>query len=86
MLSGDEEEHAILLVNYFLAIGKKAWLICGSAIPEGPTAYVLTEESQGHWIWNPSTGEHFRTQDTNCPLQTIGCLVNAENVRLVTKD
>ncbi|KAL4236187.1 Coiled-coil and C2 domain-containing protein 2A [Mactra antiquata] len=80
MLSGDEEEHAILLVNFFLSMNKKAWLICGSAIPEGSTAYVLTEEASGYWIWNPSTGEHFRTQDTTCPLQTIGCLVNHENI------
>ena len=30
MLQGDEEEHAILLVNYFLHIGKKdTWLLIG---------------------------------------------------------
>ena len=29
MLAGDEEEHAVLLVNYFLSLGKKAWLVCG---------------------------------------------------------
>jgi hypothetical protein len=26
---GDEEEHAVLLTNFFLGIGKKAWLIIG---------------------------------------------------------
>ena len=82
MLSGDEEEHAIMLVNFFLHMGKKAWLICGTAIPEGPTAYVLSEEDAdaGYWIWNPSSGDHFRVQDMTCPLQSIGCLVNHENV------
>ena len=35
MLAGDEEEHAILLCNYFLWIGKKAYLVLGDGIPEG---------------------------------------------------
>lgn len=34
LLAGDEEEHAVLLCNYFLSMGKKAWLIIGTAIPE----------------------------------------------------
>lgn len=34
LLAGDEEEHAVLLCNYFLSLGKKAWLMMGSAIPE----------------------------------------------------
>lgn len=29
MLQGDEEEHAVLLTNYFLGINKKAWLVLG---------------------------------------------------------
>ncbi|XP_052775366.1 coiled-coil and C2 domain-containing protein 2A-like isoform X2 [Mya arenaria] len=80
MLSGDEEEHAILLVNYLLSFDMKAYLICGNAIPEGPTSYVLTEEGNDFYIWNPSTGEKFRTNNPTCPLRSIGCLVNAENI------
>ncbi|KAJ8790054.1 hypothetical protein J1605_004806 [Eschrichtius robustus] len=34
LLAGDEEEHAVLLCNYFLSLGKKAWLVMGNAIPE----------------------------------------------------
>ncbi|XP_016386999.1 coiled-coil and C2 domain-containing protein 2A [Sinocyclocheilus rhinocerous] len=49
LLAGDEEEHAVLLCNYFLSMGKGAWLIIGVAIPEGPTAYVLTYE-QNHYL------------------------------------
>ncbi|XP_029939889.1 coiled-coil and C2 domain-containing protein 2A isoform X2 [Salarias fasciatus] len=79
-LAGDEEEHAVLLCNYFLFMGKRAWLIIGSAIPEGPTAYVLTLEQNRYLIWNPSTGQFYGQYDTFCPLQAIGCLVNAENV------
>ncbi|XP_037397529.1 coiled-coil and C2 domain-containing protein 2A isoform X2 [Pygocentrus nattereri] len=80
LLAGDEEEHAVLLCNYFLSMGKKAWLIIGTAIPEGATAYVLTQEQNRYLIWNPSTGQYYGQYDTFCPLQTIGCLVNADNV------
>uniref|UniRef100_A0A3Q1I2J5 Coiled-coil and C2 domain containing 2A n=1 Tax=Acanthochromis polyacanthus TaxID=80966 RepID=A0A3Q1I2J5_9TELE len=80
LLAGDEEEHAVLLCNYFLSMGKKAWLIIGTAIPEGPTAYVLTYEQSRYLIWNPSSGQYYGQYDTFCPLQTIGCLVNADNV------
>ncbi|KAK7919322.1 hypothetical protein WMY93_010606 [Mugilogobius chulae] len=79
-LAGDEEEHAVLLCNYFLFMGAKAWLIIGTAIPEGPTAYVLTYDQSRYLIWNPSSGQHYGQYDTFCPLQTVGCLVNAHNV------
>lgn len=35
MLGGDEEEHALLLCNYFLFYGFKAWVLLGHAVPEG---------------------------------------------------
>ena len=35
MLAGDEEEHAVLLCNYFLHIGKAAYVVLGRGIPEG---------------------------------------------------
>ncbi|XP_058494610.1 coiled-coil and C2 domain-containing protein 2A [Solea solea] len=80
LLAGDEEEHAVLLCNYFLSMGKKAWLIIGTAIPEGTTAYVLTFEQSRYLIWNPSSGQFYGQYDTFCPLQAVGCLVNADNV------
>ncbi|XP_071343109.1 coiled-coil and C2 domain-containing protein 2A isoform X2 [Trachinotus anak] len=82
LLAGDEEEHAVLLCNYFLSMGKKAWLVIGTAIPEGPTAYVLTFEQSRYLIWNPSSGQYYGQYDTFCSLQTVGCLVNADNVWL----
>ncbi|XP_077572874.1 coiled-coil and C2 domain-containing protein 2A [Stigmatopora nigra] len=82
LLAGDEEEHAVLLCNYFLFLGKKAWLIIGSAVPEGSSAYVLTSEQGRYLIWNPSSGQYYGQYDTFCPLQAVGCLVNAENVWL----
>lgn len=82
LLAGDEEEHAVLLCNYFLSLGKKTWLIIGTAIPEGPTAYVLTYEQSRYIIWDPTTGQYYGQYDTFCPLQTVGCLVSADNVWL----
>ncbi|KAE8629183.1 hypothetical protein XENTR_v10000389 [Xenopus tropicalis] len=80
LLAGDEEEHAVLLCNYFLAMGKKAWLLIGNAVPEGPTTYVLTLEQNQYIIWNPSTGRFYGQYDTFCPLQSVGCLINADNI------
>ncbi|XP_012716702.2 coiled-coil and C2 domain-containing protein 2A isoform X3 [Fundulus heteroclitus] len=80
LLAGDEEEHAVLLCNYFLFLGKRAWLVIGTAIPEGTTVYVLTHEQSGYFIWNPSSGQFYNKDDSFCPLQTVGCLVNADNV------
>ena len=35
MLAGDEEEHAVLLCNYFLWLGRRAYIVLGYGIPEG---------------------------------------------------
>ena len=40
MLAGDEEEHAVLLCNYFLHIGKAAYVVLGRGIPEGLCYWV----------------------------------------------
>ncbi|XP_075714376.1 coiled-coil and C2 domain-containing protein 2A [Rhinoderma darwinii] len=80
LLAGDEEEHAVLLCNYFLDMGKKTWLVIGNAIPEGPTTYVLTVEQNQYIIWNPSNGRFYGQYDTFCPLQSVGCLINADNI------
>lgn len=81
MLCGDEEEHAVLLLNFFLHVGIRAYLVLGHAIPEGDTAYVLThEQSQDYLLWNASTGQHYKTTDSLCPLQSVYGLINQDNV------
>ncbi|ERE90701.1 coiled-coil and C2 domain-containing protein 2A isoform 1 [Cricetulus griseus] len=80
LLAGDEEEHAVLLCNYFLSLGKKAWLMMGNAIPEGPTAYVLTWEKNYYLIWNPCSGHCYGQFDTFCPLKSVGCLIGPDNI------
>ncbi|XP_006873876.1 PREDICTED: coiled-coil and C2 domain-containing protein 2A [Chrysochloris asiatica] len=80
LLAGDEEEHAVLLCNYFLFLGKKVWLMMGNAIPEGPTVYVLTWEQNHYLIWNPSSGHFYAQYDTFCPLKSVGCLIGPDNI------
>ncbi|XP_037685350.1 coiled-coil and C2 domain-containing protein 2A isoform X2 [Choloepus didactylus] len=80
LLAGDEEEHAVLLCNYFLSLGKKSWLMIGNAIPEGPTAYVLTWEQSHYLIWNPCSGHFYGQFDTFCPLKSVGCLIGPDNI------
>ncbi|KAJ7389194.1 Coiled-coil and C2 domain-containing protein 2A, partial [Desmophyllum pertusum] len=79
MLAGDEEEHAVLLCNYFLHIGKRAFVVLGRGIPEGSTAYVLTLEGSPQ-LWNAHSGQKYDVQDANCPLKSIGCVFNHENI------
>ncbi|XP_027211413.2 coiled-coil and C2 domain-containing protein 2A [Penaeus vannamei] len=81
MLTGDEEEHAVLLTNFFLHLGKEAFLLIGSGIPEGLTCYVLTQEDRGTWrIWNPSTAQCYDARDPFSPLGAVYILINQENI------
>ena len=45
MLAGDEEEHAVLLCNYFSFIRMHSWVVLGEGIPEGEE-----EEEETHSI------------------------------------
>jgi len=83
MLMGDEEEHAILLCNFFLYLRRRAAVVLGSGIPEGSTAYVIVWEYAGEEasLWNPTTGERFSVRDSFLPLNSIGCIITPENVR-----
>ena len=42
MLTGDEEEHAVLLTNYFLHMGKDAYLCVGELFSLG-VAFSLSQ-------------------------------------------
>ncbi|MEE6485744.1 hypothetical protein FKM82_014382, partial [Ascaphus truei] len=74
------EEHAIILCNYFLYIGKRAWVILGTSVLEGSVAYVLSLEGVEYILWNPMNGQCYKQFDTFCPLQRIDCLIGEENV------
>lgn len=81
MLVGGPEEHAILLCNFFLHLGKKSYILLGSAVPEGKTAYVLTADDAFQFtLWNASTGYHFFTTDALNPLTRVDCMFNQNNI------
>lgn len=81
MMVGSELEHAVLLANYFLGMEKTCYLLLGKGIPEGRTAYVLSVEENGqYWLWNPVTSQHFTTNQTFLPLQSVWLLANQTNV------
>ncbi|RXN02053.1 Coiled-coil and C2 domain-containing protein 2A [Acipenser ruthenus] len=70
---------AVLLCNYFLYMGKKTWLLLGTSVLEGETAYVVTQENRDYVLWNPRTGECYEQFDIFCPLQTADCLISEHN-------
>eukprot|EP00039_Didymoeca_costata_P013217 m.197200 g.197200 ORF g.197200 m.197200 type:complete len:1490 (+) comp15709_c0_seq4:147-4616(+) len=92
-LSGDSEEHAVLLCNYFLTIRQvSAWVVVGYALPEGATAFVLTATVQStinnqksfddssFLLWNPVSGENYNLNDPFCPLKRIDIVFDNTNV------
>uniref|UniRef100_A0A8D0GHD1 Coiled-coil and C2 domain containing 2B n=1 Tax=Sphenodon punctatus TaxID=8508 RepID=A0A8D0GHD1_SPHPU len=80
LATGNKEEHAVLLCNYLLYFGKKAWVLLGTSVLEGKVAYVLTQENGYYFLWNPLNGQRYKQFDTFCPLQRVDCLINWENV------
>ena len=80
MLGGDEEEHAILLCNYFLYLGIDAYVVIGVGIPEGNTCYVLTKQADSVILWNPSTGNYNYQSQHNHSLVTVSAVFNHDNV------
>ncbi|XP_020929901.1 protein CC2D2B isoform X1 [Sus scrofa] len=77
---GTKEEHAILLCNFLLYFGKKALVLLGTSVLEGHVAYVLTQETDKYLLWNPLTGQCHKQFDPFCPLQSVDCLFDGENV------
>ncbi|XP_034250216.1 coiled-coil and C2 domain-containing protein 2A [Thrips palmi] len=82
---GDPWAHAVLLCCYLMGLGKKAWLLVGTGIPHGLTAYVFVHEKQEQnkshfWVWDPTAGQCYSIFDSFCPLQRVYGLVNDENI------
>ncbi|XP_042315188.1 protein CC2D2B isoform X3 [Sceloporus undulatus] len=75
----NKEEHAVLLCNYLLYIGKKAWVLLGTSVLEGKVAYVAAQENGYFFLWNPLSSQCYKQFDAFCPLQSVDCLINCEN-------
>lgn len=77
-LAGDDEEHAVLLTNLFLGLGKKAWLVIGSSITGGSSAFCLSEENAELNVW--FKGKPYKVKEAYNPIRRISMIVNAENI------
>ena len=53
-------------------------------VSKGSTTYVLSANQGVYQLWNAHTGEKFSVNDAYCPLQNIACLINSENVSLLS--
>jgi len=88
--TGDWEEHAILLCNFFLFFQMQAYIVAGRGIPEGRTYYVMVRESDGRTtkvtFWNASTGRSFKSTDIHSSLREIDYVFNATNVWANTQE
>ncbi|GLH06303.1 Coiled-coil and C2 domain-containing protein 2A [Gryllus bimaculatus] len=81
LLSGDSEDHAVLLCCYLLYMRRRAWVLLGTGIPHGPTAYVLEHRGEGEYcLWDPASGQFFDVHSSFCPLRKVFCLINDENI------
>ena len=43
----------------------------------------MSEEGNNYTFWNASTGDSYELQDVHSPLQSIGCIMNNENVSYI---
>ena len=86
---GDDEEHAILLISYFLQLNVPLCrIVFGEAIASGSTCWVLTQidgDSSGFYLWNPMTGRSYLTTDPMCPLTAVTCMADRTNVYMNTQ-
>ena len=89
--AGDEEEHAILLCNYFNYLdndknnGYKSYIVIGRGIPEGKTVYVMRKNGNDITFWNACTGDGFLQNDDLCTLK-VATIANEDNVWLNIHD
>lgn len=81
---GSTSDHALLLCNYLLYLGKRCGLLLGHGIPEGSTTYVIQWEfsttERDIFLWNPMNGIRYSVRDPFIPLTSVGCLVFPDNI------
>lgn len=78
--AGDDEEHALLLCNYFKYIGLEAYVVLGFDYVNGKTTFVVTKESNKVTIYDPMTGNSWSSKNRDCILYSVGMIFNDENV------
>lgn len=73
---------AVLLTNFYLAIGLEAWLMIGKSQLRVNSCFVLlkSDTEAEYFIVDPVAGRKYQHTDTYCPLLTIHFLVNDKNL------
>jgi coiled-coil and C2 domain-containing protein 2A len=81
-LIGDDEEHAVLLISYFLRIEMTCpKLLFGYSIDNGNLCWVTTLDEVGQvQLWDPLNGTSYRPNDPRCPLTAVYCAADQANV------
>lgn len=80
-LQGDDEEHAVLLISYFLKLDLlNPRLLFGYTISNGNCCWVVTEDDGQVRLWDPLTAECYMPSDPKCPLIAVYCAADATNV------
>lgn len=80
LLQASPKDLGTLLVSFYLALGWRAWLVLGRALPQGDTAFVLLKADGQHYLIDPSTGQKYTANDARCPLRTVHAIVGTDNV------
>lgn len=80
MNAGDDEEHALLLCNYFKYIGLDAYIILGLDCINGKTTFVATKEGNKITLYDPMSGLSWHYKDRDCTLYSIGMIFNDDNI------
>lgn len=88
-LLGTCDQHAILLCNYFLYLGRLAALVTGIGVPEGSTFYVIVWEYNRHGhdeitLWNARTGQPYSPHDPFIPLTSVFSIIMSDNVSIIS--
>ncbi|KAM9051573.1 protein CC2D2B-like isoform 5-T5 [Megaptera novaeangliae] len=80
----NDEGIQILVTRYIKALNPPQQLLDiflhDSNATLGHVAYVLTPETDEYLLWNPLTGQCHKQFDPFCPLQSVDCLFDGENV------
>ncbi|XP_031347208.1 coiled-coil and C2 domain-containing protein 2A isoform X1 [Photinus pyralis] len=83
---GSVTDHAIALACYLSSLELECWLLMGYGMDQGSTTYVLVREHVSeselplYFLYDVTTATKYNVLDTNCPLQKIFCVINAQNV------
>ncbi|OHS98634.1 hypothetical protein TRFO_34969 [Tritrichomonas foetus] len=75
-----DDEHALLLCNFYKYKGMDAYVVLGHDSFHGKVAYVGVKEATRVTLYDPITGLVWDSKDANCTMFSIGVVFNEDNV------